>query len=192
MEWSAGRDQRHFKCRHSWLFNSAQRQQSGGERDKKWVSIAPESFLPKPGWSCKLLLRRSGLAWLQKCVSAQRRTQDMLGTMVDYLTKCFTYIKQKKKKETDCSRKVWTQSDVGSIWCSVWQKTEQDSMYEIQRTVGIISNPNWGCSRQWTSYRSVALQQEPTENDTHQRWTVWLYINPSFQARLYKPSHLLQ
>lgn len=40
--------------------------------------------------------------------------------------------------------------------------------------------------------RSVALQQEPTENNTHQKCTVGLYINPSFQARLHRPSHLLQ
>lgn len=38
IEQSAGRDQRHFKCRHSWLFNSAQRQQAGGKTEFVFAS----------------------------------------------------------------------------------------------------------------------------------------------------------
>lgn len=62
------------------------------------------------------------------------------------------------------------------------------------KTVGINSNPNWECWRQRTSSKKkeCKLQQEPTENNTHQECTVWLYINPSFQARLCRPRHLLQ
>lgn len=97
VEWGGwiNRHEHHFKCRHSWLFNSAQRQQSGGKRVS--FLIAPEKVSSRSKnrtdftWSSwRNLARMVTKKKNKESVSAQHHKQICLGTM-EYLTEWFTY-----------------------------------------------------------------------------------------------------
>lgn len=113
----------------------------------------------------------------------------MLETTTDYLTTCFTYMKKEKKtalKRFEHRGVLW---EVFGAQCD--RKLNRTISMRSEELLASSPIPTEGVQDNGHRKRSVAWQQEPTANNLRQECILWLYINPSFQARLNRPRHFV-
>lgn len=171
MESSANCDQCHFKCRHSWLFNSAQQQQSRKTERKTNEEVLQKKLKYQenvPFQSQAADSMTSGLRFTEECSDITNRYAG--------LDKNLTHIYTKDLKR----KQMW---EVFGVQCD---KTEPNYTKGVtSKTLLASFSYEFQTKVLDTLYTGVLHH---TEDITHLEWMVWLYMNPSYHVRRYRPA----